>query len=97
VGDVPPAGVFGEPPKGGRDDIPESDRLRSAPPPSALPHCWRKIDMTRTASIGIRVEPQLKAAAEQAAADDHRTVASLIEKLLTEYLREHGYLKKGSK
>ena len=53
--------------------------------------------MARTASIGIRVEPQVKAAAEQAAADDHRTVASLIEKLLIEYLREHGYLKKGAR
>lgn len=51
--------------------------------------------MTRTASIGIRVEPDIKAAAEKAAADDHRTVASLIEKLLIEYLRQQGYLKKG--
>jgi hypothetical protein len=51
--------------------------------------------VTRTASIGIRVEPDIKAAAEKAAADDHRTVASLIEKLLVEYLREQGYLKKG--
>ena len=51
--------------------------------------------MPRTASIGIRVELDIKAAAEKAVADDHRTLASLIEKLLVEYLREHGYLKKG--
>lgn len=36
-----------------------------------------------------------RTAAEKAAADNHRTLASLIEKLLVEYLREHGYLKKG--
>jgi hypothetical protein len=50
--------------------------------------------MTRSASIGIRVEPEVKAAAEKAAAADRRTVASLIEKLLVEYLEEQGYLKK---
>jgi hypothetical protein len=49
--------------------------------------------MTRTASIGIRVEPDIKAAAEKAAEADHRTLASLIEKLLIEHLRENGYLK----
>jgi hypothetical protein len=53
--------------------------------------------MPRTASIGIRVEPDVKAAAEKAAAADRRTVASLIEKLLVEYLEEHGYLKKPKK
>lgn len=47
--------------------------------------------MARTASIGIRVEPELKAAAERAAASDHRSVASLLEKLLVEHLREHGF------
>lgn len=52
--------------------------------------------MPRTASIGIRVEPVLKAAAEKAAAADRRTVASLIEKLLVEYLTEHGYLTPGA-
>jgi hypothetical protein len=30
--------------------------------------------MTRTASIGIRFEPDIKAAAEKATADDHRTL-----------------------
>jgi hypothetical protein len=48
--------------------------------------------MARTAAIGIRVEPGVKAAAEKAATDDHRSLASLIEVLLTSYLREHGYL-----
>lgn len=48
--------------------------------------------MARTASIGIRVEPEVKAAAEAAAAADHRTVASLIEKLLLTYLKDRRYL-----
>ena len=50
--------------------------------------------MARTASIGIRVEPDLKEAAEKAAKDDHRTVASLIEKVLTEWLEQNGYMQK---
>lgn len=53
--------------------------------------------MARTAAIGVRVEPEIKAAAERAAEDDHRTVASLLEKLLVAYLREHGYLNAGAK
>jgi hypothetical protein len=40
------------------------------------------------------VEPEIKAAAERAAADDRRTVASLVEKVLVEYLEREGYLKK---
>ena len=52
--------------------------------------------MARTASIGIRVEPTLKDAAEKAARDDRRTVASLIEKVMTEWLEAQGYLPKGA-
>ena len=48
--------------------------------------------MVRTAAIGLRVEPHIKEAAERAAADDHRTVASLLEKVLVEYLKMNGYL-----
>jgi len=50
--------------------------------------------LARTAAIGIRVEPDIKAAAEKAAAADRRTVASLVEKVLVEYLEENGYLRK---
>ena len=50
--------------------------------------------MARTASIGIRVEPQLKEAVEKAAKDDDRTVAQYIERLLAAHLRKEGYLKK---
>ncbi len=49
---------------------------------------WKKANMARTAGIGIRVPPEVKEAAERAAADDHRSVASLLEKLLVEYLRK---------
>ena len=48
--------------------------------------------MAKTASIGIRIEPELKEAAERAAADDRRTLASFIEKLLAAYLQKNGYL-----
>jgi hypothetical protein len=47
----------------------------------------------RTAPLGLRILPSVKAALEQAAADDHRPVASMAEKILVEYLRERGYLK----
>jgi hypothetical protein len=46
----------------------------------------------KDAMIGIRVESYVKAAAERAAAEDCRSVASLIEKLLVEHLRRSGYL-----
>ena len=52
--------------------------------------------MARTASIGIRVEPSVKQAAEQAAKDDRRTLAALIELLLVKHLEETGYLNKGA-
>jgi hypothetical protein len=40
------------------------------------------VRMPRTASIGIRVEPALKAQVEQLAKADGRTVAQWIERLL---------------
>jgi hypothetical protein len=48
----------------------------------------------KTAQVNLRIEPTLKVAAEKAAADDHRSLTSLIEKLLTDYLRKAGYLPK---
>ena len=47
----------------------------------------------KTAQGNLRIMPALKAAAEKAAADDQRSLTSLVEKLLTDYLRKHGYLK----
>jgi hypothetical protein len=40
----------------------------------------------KTAQVNFRLEPKLKAAAEKAAAKDHRSLTSLIEKLLTDHL-----------
>jgi hypothetical protein len=48
---------------------------------------------TRSAPLGIRITPTVKAAAEKAADADHRTLASLVEKVLIEWLRANGYLK----
>jgi len=50
--------------------------------------------MVKTPSVGLRVHPETKSAIEQAAADDLRSVSSLVEKILIEWLRERGYLKK---
>ena len=52
--------------------------------------------MARTAAIGIRVEPNVKAAAEKAAAADRRTLASLMEKILVEWLEKNDHLPKGA-
>lgn len=48
--------------------------------------------MKRTESIGIRVTNKVKAAAIDAAMSDNRSVSSLVEKLLIEYLISDGYL-----
>jgi hypothetical protein len=50
--------------------------------------------MVKTPSLGVRVEPETKAALERAAADDDRTISSLVERILKEWLRDKGYLKK---
>lgn len=46
----------------------------------------------KTAQVNLRLEPSLKQAAEKAAADDHRSLTSLIEKLLSDFLKMRGYL-----
>jgi hypothetical protein len=50
--------------------------------------------MSKTPSLGVRVQPETKAALEKAAKDDMRSVSSLIEKVLVEWLRAKGYLPK---
>jgi hypothetical protein len=49
--------------------------------------------MPKTSAISVRVPDEVKAAAEKAAAADSRSVASYVEKLLTEHLRKSGFLK----
>jgi hypothetical protein len=48
---------------------------------------------TRSAPLGLRLTPSLRAALSKAAGDDHRSVASYVEKLLGEHLKVKGYLK----
>jgi len=50
--------------------------------------------MPKTPSLGVRVQPETKAALEKAAKDDMRSVSSLVEKILVEWLRLKGYLPK---
>ena len=52
--------------------------------------------MARRASIGIRVEPAVKEALENAAKADRRTVAAYIEKLIIDDLEAKGFLPKGA-
>lgn len=48
--------------------------------------------MRKSEAISVRVSEQVKKAAEKAAADDSRSVASLVEKVFAGWLRENGYL-----
>jgi hypothetical protein len=48
---------------------------------------------TKSATLNLRIDPDIKEAAEIAAADDRRSLTSLVEKLLIDYLRKRGYLK----
>jgi hypothetical protein len=53
-------------------------------------------DELKTAQVNLRLRPALKAAAEKAAAADHRSLTSLVEKLLADYCKAKGYLVEGS-
>jgi predicted HicB family RNase H-like nuclease len=53
-----------------------------------------KAHMNKTSAISVRVSDDIKQAAEAAAASDRRSLASLVEKILAEWLTEHGYLGK---
>jgi hypothetical protein len=49
--------------------------------------------MAKTSALSVRVTDQVKAAVEKAAADDQRSAASLVGKIVTEWLRKKNYLK----
>lgn len=49
--------------------------------------------MAKLPSLGIRVQPETKEALEMAAKDDLRSISSLVEKILTDWLKQKGYLK----
>lgn len=48
--------------------------------------------MGKTPSLGVRLHQETKDALEKAAKDDMRSVSSLVEKVLIEWLRQQGYL-----
>jgi len=48
----------------------------------------------KDAPLGLRVPSEVKHALERAAINDDRSVASLVLKIVTEWLRERKYLKK---
>ena len=51
-------------------------------------------NLMKNSAISVRVPETIKAAAEKAAADDSRSLASLVEKVLSDYLKDKGYLPK---
>lgn len=53
--------------------------------------------MTKTEPIGVRLEPEERAAIEAAAAADDRPVSSLMRKIIVEWLRKGGWLKAAPK
>ncbi len=49
--------------------------------------------MVRMNPLSFRVEPEVRAAIEKAATDEDRSISSMVERILKEWLREKGYLK----
>lgn len=56
----------------------------------------RYMALIKSKTLNLRIEPRLKDAAEKAAVDERRSLTSLVEVLLEEYLRSGGYLKKSA-
>jgi predicted HicB family RNase H-like nuclease len=50
------------------------------------------VQRKRPVQVNLRMSAELKEAAEQAAAADHRSLTSLVEKMLTDYCRATGFL-----
>jgi len=48
--------------------------------------------MVKTPSLGVRLQPDVKAALERAATEDDRSLSSLVERILKEWLRAKGFL-----
>ena len=56
-------------------------------------HTLKYIMIAKTDGLSVRVSPVIKKAVEKAAKDDHRSSASLVEQIVTEWLTKAGYLK----
>ncbi len=48
--------------------------------------------MAKTNPLGFRIEPELKDALVRAARDDRRSVSSMVEIIIEQWLAEKGYL-----
>jgi hypothetical protein len=48
--------------------------------------------MVKTPSLGVRLHPEVKAALQRAAEADLRSISSMVEKILIEWLRDSGHL-----
>jgi hypothetical protein len=48
-------------------------------------------DMAKTNALSFRVEPEVKEGLERAAKADRRSLSSLIEKILAEWLQKHAH------
>jgi hypothetical protein len=51
------------------------------------------VTQRKTTVFTMRMDPQVKAAAEETAAADRRSLSALIEILLIEYCEDRGFLK----
>lgn len=51
--------------------------------------------MAKTANLALRIPPELKDALDRAAKEDRRSVSSLVEKVLADYLEAKGFLPPG--
>jgi len=49
--------------------------------------------MSKGLPISFRLSPEKKEALEKAAEDDSRSVSSMLEKIVSDHLRDKGYLK----
>jgi predicted HicB family RNase H-like nuclease len=45
----------------------------------------------KSVTLNLRIEPALKEAAERAAAAERRSLTTLVEVAIAEYLRKHGH------
>ena len=53
--------------------------------------------MIKTHTLGVRLAPVEKAALDQAAAADDRSVSGLARKILAEWLRNNGWIMNGER
>jgi hypothetical protein len=57
-------------------------------PSNILYISYTMVKEIKNAQVNLRIKPSLKRAAEKAAAEDNRSLTSLIEKLLIDYLKK---------